>query len=143
MKISQLLSNKGPFVGTIKPGANVKHLVDELKRHNIGAVVVTEDGRHIDGIVSERDIVRRLADFQGEVSALSVRDIMTTNVHTCHQDDSVEDLMAEMTRHHFRHVPVVDEEGGLLAVISIGDCVKARIEELGDERAALINYITN
>lgn len=143
MKIAQILSNKGPFVATIKSGASVKHLVDELKRHNIGALIVSEDGRHIDGIVSERDIVRKLSDYAGEVSNLKVSDIMTSNVYTCTSEDSVEELMQVMTEHHFRHVPVVEEDGSLFAVVSIGDLVKHRIEELGDERAALINYITN
>lgn len=143
MKIAQILSNKGPFVATIKAGASVKHLVDELKRHNIGALIVSEDGRKIDGIVSERDIVRRLSEFAGEVSNLKVSDIMTADVYTCTSDDSVEELMQVMTEHHFRHVPVVEEDGSLFAVVSIGDLVKHRIEELGDERAALINYITN
>ena len=143
MKIAQILSNKGPFVATIVPDANVKHLVDELKRHNIGALIVSQDGRSIEGIVSERDIVRKLADFAGEVANLKVRDIMTTHVTTCSAEDSVEDLMETMTEHHFRHVPVVEEDGSLFAVVSIGDLVKHRIEELHDERAALINYITN
>ena len=143
MKIAQILTSKGTFVATIKAEANVKHLVDDLKRYNIGALVVSEDGHAIDGIVSERDIVRTLAEFSGEVSALKVRDIMTTSVTTCTADDEVEDLMETMTEHHFRHVPVVDADGSLVAVVSIGDLVKHRIEELHDERAALINYITN
>ena len=143
MKIAQILSTKGPFVATIKPAANVKHLVDELRHHNIGALIVSEDGRHILGIVSERDIVRKLSEYAGEVSALKVSDIMTTNVTTCTVEDSVEDLMHTMTEHKFRHVPVVEEDGSLFAVVSIGDLVKHRIAELHDDRAALINYITN
>ena len=142
MKIAQILATKGSFVATIRAEASVKHCVDELRRHNIGALVVSEDGRTIDGIVSERDIVRRLAEFSGEVANLKVRDIMTTDVTTCTAEDSVEGLMALMTEHKFRHVPVVDEFGSLLAVVSIGDLVKHRIEELHDERAALISYIT-
>ncbi len=142
MKIAQILTNKGPFVATIKAEANVKHCVDELKRHNIGALVVSEDGRSIEGIVSERDIVRTLADYAGEIANLKVREIMTTEVTTCSAEDSVEELMTLMTQHKFRHVPVVDDAGSLVAVVSIGDLVKHRIEELHDERAALISYIT-
>ena len=142
MKIAQILTSKGAFVATIKAEASVKHCVDELRRHNIGALVVSEDGRRIEGIVSERDIVRRLSEYSGEVANLKVRDIMTTDVTTCTAEDSVEGLMALMTEHKFRHVPVVDEFGSLLAVVSIGDLVKHRIEELHDERAALISYIT-
>lgn len=143
VKIAQILSQKGPFVATIKAGASVKHLVDELKHHNIGALIVSEDGRHIDGIVSERDIVRKLSDFAGEISNLKVADIMTSNVFTCSAEETVEGLMEIMTEHHFRHVPVVEDDGSLFAVVSIGDLVKHRMEELHDERAALINYITN
>ncbi len=142
MKIAQILATKGSFVATILPEASVKHCVDELRRHNIGALVVSKDGHDIEGIVSERDIVRRLAEYSGEVANLKVRDIMTTDVTTCTAEDSVEGLMALMTEHKFRHVPVVDEAGALLAVVSIGDLVKHRIEELHDERAALISYIT-
>lgn len=143
MKIAQILANKGPFLATIKPGASVKHLVDDLRNHNIGALIVSDDGQHIAGIVSERDIVRKLSEFAGEVSTLKVSDIMTTDVTTCTADVSVEDLMTTMTEQHFRHIPVVQEDGCLLGVVSIGDLVKSRIAELGDERAALINYITN
>ena len=143
MKIAQILANKGPFLATIKPGASVKHLVDDLRNHNIGALIVSEDGQHIAGIVSERDIVRKLSEFAGEVSALKVSDIMTTDVTTCTPEVTVEDLMATMTEQHFRHIPVVQEDGNLLGIVSIGDLVKSRIAELGDERAALINYITN
>lgn len=143
MKIAQILSHKGPFVATIKPGASVKHLVDELHHHNIGALIVSDDGQHIDGIVSERDIVRKLSEYAGEVSNLKVSDIMTTTVHTCTSEETVEGLMQIMTDHHFRHVPVVQDDGTLFAVVSIGDLVKHRMEELHDERAALINYITN
>lgn len=143
MKIAQILSLKGSFVATIKAGASVKHLVDDLKNHNIGALIVSEDGRRIDGIVSERDVVRKLSDFAGEIANLKVSDIMTTNVRTCTPDDTVDDLMLVMTEHHIRHVPVVGDDGSLLAVVSIGDLVKRRIDELGDERAALIHYITS
>ncbi|MHB0929298.1 MAG: CBS domain-containing protein [Candidatus Nanopelagicales bacterium] len=143
MKIAHILSNKSPFVATIKAGASVKHLVDELKKYGIGALIVSEDGRRIDGIVSERDIVRKLSEFVGEVSLLKVEDIMTRDVFTCSADDDVEKLMEVMTEHKFRHVPVVEDDGSLFGVVSIGDLVKYRIEELHDERAALINYITN
>jgi CBS domain-containing protein len=142
VKIAQILSHRGPFVATIKAGASVKHLVDELRHHNIGALIVTEDGRHIEGIVSERDVVRKLSDYAGDVTSLKVADIMTTEVLTCVAEDTVDELMHIMTEHHIRHVPVVEHDGSLFAVVSIGDLVKYRIDELADERAALINYIT-
>ncbi len=142
MKIANIIAHKGPFVATINSSSNIAHLVDVLKRHNIGAVIVSDDGRHIVGIISERDVVRALATHTGEVSALTVADLMTKDVYTCTQEDTVEGLMQTMTEHKFRHVPVVDSEGALLAVVSIGDLVRHRLEELADERSALINYIT-
>ena len=142
VKIANIIAHKGPFVATINSSSNIAHLVDVLKRHNIGAVIVSDDGRHIVGIISERDVVRALATHTGEVSALTVADLMTKDVYTCTQEDTVEGLMQTMTEHKFRHVPVVDSEGALLAVVSIGDLVRHRLEELADERSALISYIT-
>lgn len=143
MKIAQLIANKGPFVATITSEANIAHLVDDLKRHNIGAVVVSPDGRTVEGIVSERDIVRAMTEHLRDIATLTVGQIMTTEVYTCTPDDAVEELMGQMTEHRFRHVPVIDADGALIAVVSIGDLVKHRLAELGDERAALINYITS
>lgn len=143
MKIAQLIANKGPFVATITSEANIAHLVDDLKRHNIGAAVVSPDGRTVEGIVSERDIVRAMTEHLRDIATLTVGQIMTTEVYTCAPDDSVEELMGQMTEHRFRHVPVIDADGALIAVVSIGDLVKHRLAELGDERAALINYITS
>lgn len=143
MKIANIIAQKGPFVATINSGSNIAHLVDLLKKHNIGAVVVSDDGRHILGIISERDIVRALASHPGEISALKVADLMTANVYTCTQDDTVDGLMQVMTDHKFRHVPVVDADNTLIAVVSIGDLVRHRLAELSDERAALIGYINS
>ena len=143
MKIASIIAQKGPFVATINTESNITHLVDILKRHNIGAVVVSDDGRHIKGIISERDVVRALAAHSGEISALQVAELMTKDVFTCTQDDTVESLMQTMTERKFRHVPVVDEDGTLIAVVSIGDLVRHRLAELADERSALINYITS
>lgn len=143
MKIANIIAQKGPFVATINSGSNIAHLVDLLKKHNIGAVVVSDDGRHILGIISERDIVRALATHSGEVSALKVADLMTADVYTCTQDDTVDGLMQVMTDHKFRHVPVVDADNTLIAVVSIGDLVRHRLAELSDERAALIGYINS
>lgn len=142
MKIANIIAHKGPFVATINSTSNIAHLVDLLKRHNIGAVVVSDDGRHIEGIISERDIVRALASHTGEISSLQVADLMTRDVFTCTQDDTVDGLMQTMTTNKFRHAPVVDSDGTLMAVVSIGDLVRHRLEELADERSALINYIS-
>lgn len=143
MKIANIIAQKGPFVATINSESNIAHLVDLLKRHNVGAVVVSDDGRHIAGIISERDVVRALASHTGEISALKVSDLMTKDVQTCTQDDTVEVLMQTMTEQKFRHIPVVDADGTLLAIVSIGDLVRHRLAELADERSALINYITS
>lgn len=143
MKISSIIAHKGPFVATIGSTANITNLVDLLKRHNIGAAVVSDDGRHILGIISERDVVRALASHSGEISALEVSALMTKDVYTCTPDDTVEGLMHVMTEQKFRHVPVVDSDGTLLSVVSIGDLVRNRLEELADERSALIDYITH
>lgn len=142
MKVANIIAHKGPFVATINSSSNISHLVDLLKRHNIGAVIVSDDGRHIVGIISERDVVRALASHTGEVSSLKVSDLMTKDVFTCTPEDTVDGLMKIMTEHKFRHVPVIHPDGTLMAVVSIGDLVRHRLEELADERSALINYIT-
>jgi len=140
VKIAQILTQNGPFIGTIKAGASVKHLVDELRHHNIGALIVSEDGRHIDGIVSERDVVRKLSEYSGEVANLKVSDIMTTEVRTCTPEESVEDLMQAMTAHHFRHVPVVEEDGSMLAVVSMGDLVRHHLDDLHAPHEAIVDF---
>ncbi len=140
MRIREILQTKGSAVITITPDASVRDLVVLLKEHNLGAVVVSTDGAALDGIVSERDIVRALAVDAAVLSA-SVSDVMTAGVRTCQLNDSVESLMSTMTDHRIRHLPVVDADGRLHAIVSIGDVVKARLETLADERDHLINYV--
>jgi CBS domain-containing protein len=140
MRVSKLLEQKGATVATITGDASVAEAVAELARHGIGALVVSADGDHIDGIVSERDIVRRLADRQAGLLADPVSSIMSTTVHTCSMDDEVETLMATMTDRRIRHVPVV-RDGLLVGVVSIGDVVKSRIGELEKDRNELVEYI--
>src|SRR5690606_10199328 len=107
--------------------------------HNVGALVVSNDGTHLEGIVSERDVVRRLARDEGVLDA-TVASIMTTEVHSCAGDDSVPELMQTMTERRIRHLPVL--EGDTLAgIISIGDVVKSRIGELEFERDQLDSYV--
>jgi len=140
VRIASLLAGKGDSVATITADKTVTAAVDALRAHRIGALVVSSDGEHIDGIVSERDIVRGLA---GERSALldePVGSIMTSTVFTCSPDDDVESLMAVMTQRRIRHVPVV-EDGRLCGIISIGDVVKSRIDELEKDRKELVEYI--
>ncbi len=140
MKIEDVVRAKGTDVVTIEPSATVKQLVDLLAEHNIGAVVVSSDGRHIDGIVSERDVVRRLASAGGRVLEAEVAEIMTKTVKTCVPADSIEDTAREMTYSRIRHMPVVIN-GELRALVSIGDVVKYRIDQLTDERNHLLGYL--
>jgi CBS domain-containing protein len=141
VRISALLEEKGSAVVTISGDATVAEAVAELDRHRIGALVVSVDGVHIDGIVSERDVVRGLAAQQGELLGQPVRTIMTAIVVTCSPEEQVDSLMTTMTNHRVRHVPVV-VDGELLGIVSIGDVVKSRIGELEKDRKELVEYIT-
>ncbi len=139
MRISTLLEEKGSFVGTIEGDASVSDAVAELARLSIGALVVSADGEHIEGIVSERDVVRALP-ATADLLSRPVASIMSTTVHTCTPDDDTEALAAMMTDRRVRHVPVV-EAGSLRGMVSIGDVVKARIGELERDRQELVEYI--
>jgi CBS domain-containing protein len=140
MKIEDIIRKKGATVVTIAPTATVSELVDLLGQHNIGAVVVSEDGATIGGIVSERDVVRHLASDGAAVLTQPVSAIMTADVKTCNAEDSLESTAQTMTYGRFRHLPVV-QEGKLTAIISIGDVVKYRIDQLTDERNHLLEYL--
>jgi CBS domain-containing protein len=140
VRISTLLAGKGEAVATVTADMTVTGAVDELRSHGVGALVVSSDGEHIDGIVSERDIVRGLSGQLGALLAEPVRSIMTAKVFTCSPDDDVESLMAVMTQRRIRHVPVV-RDGVLCGIISIGDVVKSRIDELEKDRKELVEYI--
>jgi CBS domain-containing protein len=139
MRISEILRRKGGNVVTIDPNASVRELLDRLATYNIGAIVVSTDGTTIEGIVSERDIVRRLVGGTRVLDA-RVGTIMTGTVQTCTPDDTVDQLMLLMTEQRFRHVPVVTD-GRLSGLVSIGDVVKSRIGELEFEREQLEHYI--
>ena len=140
MQIAQLLRRKGPDVATVAPDRSVREALALLAEHGIGALVVSTGDGAVDGIVSERDVVRALhasgpGVLDGPVSAL-----MTADVHTCPPGASVHDLARTMTDHRVRHVPVVDG-GVLVGIVSIGDVVKARLDEIEQERAHLVDYI--
>lgn len=139
MKVQDMLADKGSTVVTIHPGATVAELVALLARHNIGAVVVSTDDSGVDGIVSERDVVRALGRSSGAVNE-RVDAIMTATVRTCGHGDELTGLMQQMTDHRIRHLPVV-EDGRLSGIVSIGDVVKARIAELEFEHQQMANYI--
>ncbi len=140
MRIHDVLQGKNTQdVITVAPDATVRELLALLAQHNIGAVIVSADGAAVDGIVSERDVVRRMHADEGALDG-PVSSIMTADVHTCEAGSSLDDLMALMTERRIRHVPVV-AEGRLTGIISIGDVVKNRITELEFERDQLDSYV--
>jgi CBS domain-containing protein len=132
-------SKSSDEVITISPDSSVRDLLALLAEHNIGAVIVRGEGTGVDGIVSERDVVRSLNQDDGVLDA-PVSQIMTSQVQTCEPSLDVDELMAQMTEHRIRHVPVLDH-GQLVAVVSIGDVVKSRITQLTFERDQLDSYV--
>jgi CBS domain-containing protein len=139
MRIADVLRSKGSDVATVDPTVTVAELISQLATHNVGALPVV-DGGELVGIVSERDVVRRLDVAGPELLEARVGDIMITGVTTCGPGDSVADIAAVMTNRRFRHLPVV-VEGRLAGIVSIGDLVKARIDLLESEREQLQSYI--
>ena len=140
MRISDVIRQKGGEVVTLRSDATVLRLLEVLEQHRIGAVVVSDDGSKVNGIVSERDVVRHLHTDGVRVLDETVAMIMTREVQTCTPDDSIEDLARVMTERRVRHIPVV-VDGALVAIVSIGDMVKGRIDELQTERDHLVGYI--
>jgi CBS domain-containing protein len=141
MHVSDLLTVKGSIVATVTSSSTVGEVVAELARHRVGALVVSPDGHHIEGIVSERDIVRQLSEVRQQLLDEPVSSIMSTSVSTCSPDDDVESIMELMTERRIRHVPVVSD-GVLVGIVSIGDVVKSRMGELEKDRNELLEYIS-
>ncbi len=140
MRINEVLKGKpSEGVVTIAPDASVRELVSLLAQHNVGALIVSTDGSSVEGIVSERDVVRRLHSDDGVLEG-PVSAIMTAQVRSCAPDATVDSLMVMMTEHRIRHVPVVTD-GRLIGIISIGDVVKSRMAELEFERDQLDSYV--
>jgi CBS domain-containing protein len=140
MRIGDVLGAKpSQDVVTITPDAGVRDLIALLAEHNVGALIVSSDGTSVDGIVSERDVVRHL-HHDGTVVNNTVGAIMTSDVETCDRSTLLDDLMKIMTERRIRHVPVVDE-GRLVGIVSIGDVVKHRIDQLQFERDQLDSYV--
>ena len=141
MRIIDVLRVKGAHVVTVTPDTTVRRLLTILAEHRIGAVIVSRDGTSVDGIVSERDIVRALALRGAAVMSEPVTAIYTADVHTVTPETPLEEVARMMTERRVRHAPVT-ADGGLRGIVSIGDVVKSRIDELETEQAALTNYIT-
>ena len=140
MRIRDVVAAKNEQkVITVSPSATVRDLLGLLAEHNVGALVVSGDGETVDGIVSERDVVRRLHS-DTELLSATVDSIMTTDVKTCAPDDQLDELMGLMTQRRIRHVPVCDD-GRLVGIISIGDVVKHKIDALQFERDQLDSYV--
>ena len=140
MNVHTILRNKGKAVATIHPDATVERAVAVLRLRGIGALVVSDDGERVAGILSERDIVDGFGRFGAELLAVSVAEVMTSPVVTCEPEDSVAELMAEMTNRRIRHFPVL-EDGRLVGIVSIGDLVKSRLDEIEYEAHSMRSFI--
>jgi CBS domain-containing protein len=140
MSIKSILSTKGDNVVTIEPAATLEVAVNTLTKQRIGALVVLGPDRRVTGIVSERDIIRALAQHGADVLKQPIAQVMTRKVATCNQGETVATIMETMTNGRFRHIPVVEQDR-LVGIISIGDVVKHRLKEMEQESAALRDYI--
>ena len=141
MTVRAILEQKGSDVYTVKADADLETAAKQLSVHRIGALLVDEGAGKYTGILSERDIVRACANHGVQALQMPVSKAMTTKVLHCSPHDTVHYVMEMMTRHRFRHLPVVDESGDLVGIISIGDVVKRRIEQAEQETAEMIQYI--
>lgn len=140
MTVASVLKTKGSNVVSVQPGHRLSDAARVLHQHRIGAALVLGPGQRVLGVLSERDIVRALAEHGVRALDCPVNDFMTTDVKTCRPSDSIERVMEMMTKSRFRHMPVMDG-GVLLGVISIGDVVKRRIDDSEHEAEALKRYI--
>ena len=140
MNVATILAEKGSKIITARTDASLLEIAKTLREHRIGCIVLNDGKGGISGIVSERDLVRAIADSGHDILSSPVSKCMTKNVVTCQKSDTIHTIMAAMTDGRFRHMPVV-EDGELIGVISIGDVVRLRIEEAELEAAAMRDYI--
>jgi len=140
MNVEAILRNKGRNVITVAPDTTVTAAVALLRRHGIGALVVSRDGRAVDGILSERDIVHALAEHAGAALDFEVARLMSRRVITGRPEDSIAEMMARMTERRIRHIPVV-EGSALAGIVSIGDVVKSRLDEVESEASSMREFI--
>lgn len=142
MTVAAMLKFKGPDIISVSPSDTIASAVALLAKMKIGAVVVCDGNGDLVGILSERDIVRGLGEHGTDVMGHTVDSLMTANVKTCTVNDTADGLMQRMTEGRFRHIPVLDDGGKLIGVISIGDVVKRRISQLEHETEAMRDYIS-
>ena len=142
MNVQSILGVKGSDVVTMQPVATLADAAATMRDAGIGAVVVSSDGTHVDGIVSERDIVRAVANHGATALGRTIESVMTVDVVTCTPDDSVESLMRQMTDRRIRHLPVLAADTTLGGSVSIGDVVKGRLAALESENQHLVDYIS-
>ncbi len=140
MRINDVIRRKGSTVSTVQPQATVTDLIELLAEKGIGSVVVSTAGDDVEGIVSERDVVRGLREFGPGLLDQPISSIMTADVHTCSPEDDLETVAHTMTDQRIRHLPVV-VDGHLRGIVSIGDIVKSRMDELQGERDQLVGYL--
>jgi CBS domain-containing protein len=140
MRVADVLRTKGSEVATVPPKVSVTGLLEDLARYNVGALVVVDEKGTLVGIVSERDVVRRLDERGAELLSVPVSEIMTSPVVTCGPGDAIDGLAETMTERRIRHMPVL-EDGRLVGIVSIGDIVKSRISQLESDREQLESYI--
>ena len=141
MNVQSIMAAKGTKVATITAEASLSQAVASLRDHGIGALIVSADGASLDGILSERDVVRSIATHGDDTLHLLVGSAMSNNVITCEPADTIDKLMAMMTERRIRHLPVVHPDGTIAGIVSIGDVVKYRLVELEIENSQLHDYI--
>jgi CBS domain-containing protein len=136
MKVAEILKSKGTKVVTMRPGSTIDTVVHRMRLERIGAVIISLDGKSILGVLSERDILHALAEHGADLLRLKAEDLMTREVVTCSREDALQSVMVKMTQRRIRHLPVV-EQGQLVGIVSIGDAVKSRLEEVELEASVL------
>lgn len=140
MTVERILKSKGSYAPVVVPDAKISDVIAAIEAEEVGALVVSKDGRSIDGIISERDIVLGLREFGPAILDKKVADLMTSNVVTCQADDPIAGVMAMMDQQRIRHIPIVDE-GELAGIVSIRDIIKLRLDEVQRDADAMREYI--
>ncbi len=143
MQVENILQSKGTAVHTVRRSARIAEAVALLNGHHIGAVVVVNAGGEVCGILSERDIVRKMGADPTAFLQTTVENVMTAKVITCSRQDTVATVMERMTQYRIRHMPILEADGTLCGIVSIGDVVKRKIEETEQEASALRDYIAS